>query len=144
MQNFPQNYAFERSWKVVTIMHDSHLPLPRVLHLWECLPLGSLLRIKKYMTKKKKKGISSAAEATCPQVTAVKVVLTVTTGVKIVSREYQVEHKKCLLQYLITLMWIPRNIWERGVLEEQSYMSKQMRITLELEMLLLKWHYLYF
>lgn len=54
------------------------------------------------------------------------------------SGEYQVEHKKCLLQYLITLMWIPRNIWERGVLEEQSYMSKQMRITLELEMLLLK------
>lgn len=45
-----------------TIMHDSHPSLAQVLHGWECLPLGILLRIKE--VRDRKKDIPGAAEAT--------------------------------------------------------------------------------
>lgn len=142
MQNYPQNYAFEGSWKMETITYDSHFPLVQVLPRWECLPWGIILRIKEVCDRKK--DIPSATEVACSQVTPVKVALTVMTGVKYCPENMRWGIGGVCCNVLSPLCGFPRTSWEREIFQEWPYMSKQMRITLELGVLLFKWHYLYF
>lgn len=113
-------------WKHLCMTLIPHWP--RFIHVGVPFP-STILRMGEVPDRKQE--IPGAAEATYSQVTLVKVVLTLMTGVKCCLPDTRWGRWGVCCSVWYNLMWIPWNTWGRGGLW-RVILYEQIRITLEL------------